>query len=34
MLAVEMKKMQIFINRPVYLVLSILELNEILIYGS
>ena len=34
MLAVEMKKMQIFINRPLYLVLSILELNEILIYAS
>ena len=32
LLAIEMKKTQIFMNKPVYLGLSILELSEIVIY--
>ena len=32
LLAIEMKKMQILMNKPVYLGLSILELSKILIY--
>ena len=31
-LAIEMKKTQIFMNKPVYLGLSILELSKILMY--
>ena len=32
LLAIEIKKLQIFINKPVYLGLSILELGKILMY--
>ena len=32
LLPIEMKKMQIFMNKPVYLGLSILELNKMLMY--
>ena len=32
LLAIEMRKTQIFMNKPVYLVLSILELSKIVIY--
>ena len=32
LLAIEMKKIQIYINKPVYLGLSMLELSKILIY--
>ena len=34
LLAIEMKKMQILMNKPAYLGLSILELSKILIYES
>ena len=33
LLAIEMKKMEILLNKPVYFVLSILELTKILMYG-
>ena len=33
LLAIEMKKTEIFMNKPVYLGLSILELSKILMYG-
>ena len=32
LLAIEMRKTQIFMNKPVYLVSSILELSKIVIY--
>ena len=32
LLAIEMRKTQIFMNKPEYLVLSILELSKIVIY--
>ena len=34
LLAIEMKKTEIFVNRPVYLGLSVLELSKIVIYDS
>ena len=33
LLAIEMRKIQILMNKPVYFGLSILELSKILIYG-